>query len=277
MSFIGSSLTLRVFNPDTRSPITEALTFQPVKDFVDIQNLRDFQIAGSVVNVDIAVEETSILISVDQSSGSYSFVGKGGFNGYVFSDLSNTLPAISSVSIDATSTIAITPDRIIYNEDNVFINVGGLRFRRDDTIKLNIDFGAGKEFVPAYVKEIARIYEASLGRQADNSGLNFWVDHFQQGNSLVGIAAHFLGSAEFKGRFGQSLSDPMEFVNQLYLNVLGRKGEAEGVAFWFGALTTGAITKTDMVIGFANSTENVLATAYLDDLGRTGDGNWFVI
>ncbi len=49
---------------------------------------------------------------------------------------------------------------------------------------------------------------------------------------------HLVASAEFAALYGANLSDA-DFVDQLYLNVLGREGEAAGVGFWNGYLADG--------------------------------------
>ena len=45
------------------------------------------------------------------------------------------------------------------------------------------------------------------------------------------------------------------FVEQLYLNALGRPGECEGLAHWAGALDAGALSRAEVVAGFASSDE----------------------
>ena len=117
-------------------------------------------------------------------------------------------------------------------------------------------------FAPEYqdvVGPIARLYQAGLGRVPDSGGLNYWVGVYRSGVSLEQIATGFLQSAEFVGKFGASLSDA-EFVDLLYQFVLGRPGEASGVAFWAEQLGLGA-SRGLVLTGFSESQENRLLTA----------------
>jgi hypothetical protein len=109
------------------------------------------------------------------------------------------------------------------------------------------------------VGPIARLYQAGLGRIPDSTGLNFWVGIFRSGASLQEIATGFLGSNEFKSKFGENLSNS-EFVDLLYQFVLGRPGEASGVAYWNEQLDLG-VPRGLVLVGFSESTENRELTA----------------
>ena len=76
----------------------------------------------------------------------------------------------------------------------------------------------------------------------------------------------FLGSPEFQSRFG-AMPDSGAFVDQLYPNVLGRAGEAEGRAFWAGVLDRGAASRAEVLVGFSESAENKAGTAALVQSG----------
>ena len=86
---------------------------------------------------------------------------------------------------------------------------------------------------------VARLYEAALDRLPDQGGLNFWIDSIRDGEPLSSLASGFLSAPEFTARFGD-IADNGAFVDRLYLNVLGRAGEAEGRAFWMAMLDNGA-------------------------------------
>ncbi|GAA0603422.1 hypothetical protein GCM10009416_46330 [Craurococcus roseus] len=111
--------------------------------------------------------------------------------------------------------------------------------------------------------KVARLYEAALDRLPDQSGLNFWAAAVQNGEPLSTLASGFLSSPEFQARFGGATAGNGAFVDQLYLNVLGRAGEAEGRAFWVGALESGTGTRADVLAAFAESPENQAGTAAL--------------
>ena len=109
-------------------------------------------------------------------------------------------------------------------------------------------------------KKIADIYGVSptTARRWSlwRSGLAYWIDNFSSGrNTIRVVASSFLGSAEFKQRYGEDVSDST-FVNTLYKNVLGREADASGLNYWLGQLTSGAETRYEALLGFAESAEN---------------------
>ena len=111
--------------------------------------------------------------------------------------------------------------------------------------------------------KVARLYEAALDRLPDQGGLNFWTKAVQNGEPLTGLANGFLASPEFQARFGGAALDNGAFVDRLYLNVLGRAGEAEGRAFWVNSLNSGAASKAEVLVAFSESAENQAGTAAL--------------
>jgi hypothetical protein len=102
---------------------------------------------------------------------------------------------------------------------------------------------------------IARLYEAALGRLPDINGLAGWDAAYQnlpdaakaggvyqslaQTNDGAGmsIAAGFLQSAEFQAKYG-NLSDAA-FVMQLYTNVLNRTPAVSEVNGWLDVMHNG--------------------------------------
>ncbi|MEE2950620.1 MAG: DUF4214 domain-containing protein [Pseudomonadota bacterium] len=129
---------------------------------------------------------------------------------------------------------------------------------------------------PNDAKEIAYLYEAALGRQADVDGLNFWIDQKESGFYDDGdIALEFVGSTEFRGRFGDpEAMTNQDFVERLYLNVLDRPGETAGVAFWTRQIDTGMDWK-ELLWSFATSEENTANSQYIDTLTDDGSGWWY--
>ncbi|PZW48015.1 putative repeat protein (TIGR01451 family)/fimbrial isopeptide formation D2 family protein [Humitalea rosea] len=114
--------------------------------------------------------------------------------------------------------------------------------------------------------EVVRLYQAALGRDADQGGLNYWIEAVEHGTPLASLASSFLGSSEFATRFGTP--DNAGFVDQLYQNVLGRAGDAGGVAFWTGVLNSGG-SRADLLVQFSESPENREHTA-----GIVANGIW---
>jgi len=108
----------------------------------------------------------------------------------------------------------------------------------------------------AVTESVGRLYTAAFGRFPDLSGLQYWVDGVN--NNVIDIqnaAQQFINSPEFSTLYGNETSNA-EFVDNLYENVLGRAGEADGVSFWNNSLDNGA-QRSDVLLGFSESAENV--------------------
>lgn len=99
-----------------------------------------------------------------------------------------------------------------------------------------------------------RLYKACLSRVPDAEGIKWWVDQIRGGMELREAASRFMDSAEFHAKYGGGVSD-REFVNLLYLNVLGREPDEPGYAYWLGRLVTG-YPKQDILVSFSESPEN---------------------
>ena len=106
--------------------------------------------------------------------------------------------------------------------------------------------------------QILRLYRAVFGRSPDAGGFAFWNEAYRNGTSLEAIAAQFRAAPEFADRYGESPSNA-ELVDALYLNILNRQGDAEGVAFWLAQLDDGMDVPT-LLVSFAESPENVERT-----------------
>ena len=100
---------------------------------------------------------------------------------------------------------------------------------------------------------VARLYVAVFNRQPDAGGHAYWVAQAADGMSLVDMAAFFVSSPEFADTY-DSL-DNAGFVDLIYQNVLGRDGDAGGVAFWNEQLDSGAMSRAVVVLNFSESAE----------------------
>lgn len=125
-----------------------------------------------------------------------------------------------------------------------YSNVERLKFA-DKVIALDIDGNAGQAY---------RLYKAALDRVPDEQGLADWVNYLDNGGLLNAVSQMFINSAEFRSKYGAL--DDYNFVNQLYRNVLDRDGETKGVNDWVGALSGGAKTRAEVLVGFSESQEN---------------------
>ncbi len=107
------------------------------------------------------------------------------------------------------------------------------------------------------VAPVVRLYKAHFRRSPDFDGLQFWSGRFRNGLSLNDISAEFARSGEFVRTYG-SLSDG-EFVDLVYRNVLGRRADGGGRAYWLDRLA-GGFSRGAMMVAFSESPENVAAT-----------------
>ena len=125
---------------------------------------------------------------------------------------------------------------------------------------------------------LARLYQAAFGRPPDAGGLAAWEGIWASvpattkatGTTtalamtpeagLPNIASGFTNSGEFQAKYG-SLSNA-DYLTQIYTNVLGRVADQAGYNAWLGAMNTGGYTKEMVLVGFAESGENVTGTTY---------------
>ena len=130
------------------------------------------------------------------------------------------------------------------------------------------------------VDPVVRLYRAFLGRAPDAGGLQFWIARKRNVPpattwSVTQIAESFTASSEFKTKYG-SMSN-LQFVTQIYTDVLGRAADPSGVTFWTAQLDSKAKDRAQVVLGFSESNEyktkqaqnTDVAIAYIYLLGRS--------
>lgn len=101
--------------------------------------------------------------------------------------------------------------------------------------------------------QVTRLYFAFFDREPDLEGLNYWLGQIEAGVSLSVAAEQFARLDEFALTYGEL--DNADFIAQIYQNVLGREGEAEGVAYWLGQLDSSVLTRGEVVLNIANADE----------------------
>lgn len=107
------------------------------------------------------------------------------------------------------------------------------------------------------VPGVVRLYGASFGRNPDADGLQYWVSKRAGDGELDRIATSFVSAPEFKQLYG-ALNNT-QFVQRVYLNVLGRQPDASGGGYWVSQLDRG-LSRGELMIGFSESKENRDAT-----------------
>lgn len=184
--------------------------------------------------------------------GEYSdyFNGESGFDIAFLRGKSSEYSILASsiydiIKDDGSQTPGFIVQDLVNNRDGKdhYNNVERLYFS-DKVVALDLDGNAGQAY---------RLYQATLDRTPDENGLAGWIKFMDDGGSLVSMAQQFIDSTEFKTKYG-SLND-RNFVNQLYLNVLDRNGEAAGIDGWVNGLANG-LSRSQVLIGFSESGEN---------------------
>ena len=104
----------------------------------------------------------------------------------------------------------------------------------------------------AWTDDVYRLYQATLDRAPDVTGLTGWTKQMANGRSYAEVVDLFIASKEFQNRYGNTTN--AEFVTLLYNNVLDRAPDSSGFAAWTAALDGGR-ARAEVVKGFAQSAE----------------------
>ena len=97
---------------------------------------------------------------------------------------------------------------------------------------------------------IAALYEQYLGRAVDPSGLNYWLSVWAANNGPEQVQAGIIGSNEY---FVTAGGTPQAWVTKLYLNLLNRLPDSNGIAYWTNYIQSHS--KQSVVLGFVTSDE----------------------
>lgn len=116
---------------------------------------------------------------------------------------------------------------------------------------VNLEVAQRAAALPAWrVKETVELYIAFFNRVPDGDGMAYWLAQAAEGMSRNEMADAFYAAAiehaPLTG-YAPSMTDA-EFVRTVYRNVLGRAdADAEGLAYWSGALAGGRETRGTLV------------------------------
>ena len=129
------------------------------------------------------------------------------------------------------------------------------------------------------VPPLARLYFASFGRYPDYEGLNYYTGVRESGMTLAEIADDFARGREFEIRYG-SLSNA-EFVERLFVNVLGDPHQADVRGYWVSELDSGRMTRGQVIVDLSESgafqersaNRVFVSTAYSEIHRSTPDAN----
>jgi alpha-tubulin suppressor-like RCC1 family protein len=109
------------------------------------------------------------------------------------------------------------------------------------------------EYSLRQIDPVIRLYYSALARCPDSGGLGAWSNALQAGALTLATAGNaFAGSAEFLQDYG-ALNNT-QFVQQIYLNALGRQADAAGLANCVAYLNAGG-SRGSVLIGISESPE----------------------
>ena len=108
--------------------------------------------------------------------------------------------------------------------------------------------------------QIFRLYNAAFARFPDYDGLKYWINDYKT-QSIRDISANFIRSNEFISKYGQNNSTS-EFVDNLYLNILGRLPDQSGKNYWVDSIDSGRESRSVVLLGFSESLENKSLFSY---------------
>lgn len=90
---------------------------------------------------------------------------------------------------------------------------------------------------------VTQLYIGYYDRAPDPEGLNYWIGRLEAGVSIEDVADSFATSPEALATYPYlafpNLANASDLVEQVYLNVLGRVADPEGLAYYVGQLESG--------------------------------------
>lgn len=102
-----------------------------------------------------------------------------------------------------------------------------------------------------FSEQVQKMYISYYGRPGDPGGVDFWADQLESaGGDLANIIDAFGNSNEYDSRFG-SLSNA-ELVNNIFIQLLGRDADAEGLAFYSAGLDAEEFTLASIALNIAD-------------------------
>lgn len=106
-------------------------------------------------------------------------------------------------------------------------------------------------------EQVFRLHKAALLREPAYDGIQTVLNEMRKPTfDIYNLADIYANSQEFKNKYGDT-SNYDQFVENLYNNVLGRSSDPAGKSGWVDALSTGQMTVGQVLVGFAESAENI--------------------
>ena len=212
--------------------------------------LTSVVIPASITYIDEEVFEDNLLTSVEIGSNVVSIKGEA-FQGNqlksVFIPESVIHVDKDAFDFDSLETISV-PSTAIFDTDTPLEGINIVSRNSSPASPISSE---------SMKSSIGRLYTAAFGRKPDEAGLQFWTDVAK--DPLVNykdISQDFVNSPEFSAIAAPEASSDV-FTSALYQNVLGRDPDPSGLGYWTSQLNSGAQDRADVLMGFANSPENI--------------------
>ena len=136
--FNGATLTYQAYSPDLETAFGGPIDFTPGEG-VEL-NFSDGDGEATSIGATVDLSNNKIVYEVSTDGGDSSFLA-GEFNGFVIFDLTDTLPTVSTVTIDpAGTTLAVDESDIIFIDDAIAVNLENLSYTDGDTVAVNVEF-----------------------------------------------------------------------------------------------------------------------------------------
>ena len=116
-------------------------------------------------------------------------------------------------------------------------------------------------------QEVRRAYQGLLGRSSDAVGEDYWTNHLQ-GHGVLDLRVLLMSSDEYYRYSGDTDADWLE---ALYLDILGRGSDQEGLEYWLDQINSG-VARPLIVAGLYQSDESLgrrVDAYYQESLGRS--------
>ncbi|MCI4412140.1 MAG: DUF4214 domain-containing protein, partial [Thiotrichales bacterium] len=126
---------------------------------------------------------------------------------------------------------------------------------------------------------LIELYVAYFNRAPDADGLAYWSDKVANGGwTVANVARSFMDQAEVQSTYPNYMTS-QDIVTKVYANVLGRAADTAGNAYWVNQLTTGAVTKADLIQAVVNAAKSATGTAADAAIlaNKTSVGEYFAV
>jgi hypothetical protein len=174
--------------------------------------------------------------------------GGGGFDWALYAGTLNRF------TITQSGQNYIVTDRTGAEGSDIITGMEALYFA-DKSISLGVK-ALSVTIAASTLQSIVELYVAFFNRVPDSEGMEYWIGQAAAGVSIPTIANSFYGAAvQYSSLTGYSINmSNGDFVNVIYRNVLGRSSaDAEGLAYWSGALANGSETRGTLVKSILDS------------------------